>query len=250
MSTHLCVSGSFLLQEKTKAKQKYLKRKKQRRKNKPKAVAGTAASEEEEDASIISDVDPNDDGRIETQAEDKPRKEKRPKKRQKVVDYDDVEMEEPPAGETSVVEPERPVPLRTLPSFPLPALPDAPSKSVLALQGLDQALVGAEIVDSAGLLPIPPEGDDDGGTGLSERTRKRLAELGIVELFAGNLPFHGVVFFVDIFHQCRRVSCHFCFPATTFNGHSTFPSILHATSASPPQLVAAKLLLMLCLSSR
>ncbi|KAJ6577413.1 P-loop containing nucleoside triphosphate hydrolase protein [Mycena capillaripes] len=89
-------------------------------------------------------------------------------------------------------EPEPPAPLPTLPSFPLPALPDAPSKSVLALQGLDRALVGAEIVDATGLLSIPPEGEDDGGTGLSERTRKRLLELGIVELFAVQtnlLPF-------------------------------------------------------------
>ncbi|KAJ7911507.1 P-loop containing nucleoside triphosphate hydrolase protein [Mycena leptocephala] len=82
--------------------------------------------------------------------------------------------------------------LPTLPSFPLPALPDAPSKSVLALQGLDRALVGAEIVDATGLLRIPPDGEDDGGTGLHEKTRKRLLELGIVELFAVQtslLPF-------------------------------------------------------------
>jgi ATP-dependent RNA helicase DDX51/DBP6 len=72
----------------------------------------------------------------------------------------------------------------TLPSFPLPALPDAPPKSVLALQGLDQALVDAEIVNPAKLLAIP-QGEGDGGTGLSERMRKRLSDLGIVELFAG-----------------------------------------------------------------
>ncbi|KII89763.1 hypothetical protein PLICRDRAFT_108662, partial [Plicaturopsis crispa FD-325 SS-3] len=78
-----------------------------------------------------------------------------------------------------------------LPSFPLPALPNAPSKSVLALQGLDQALVDAELVDPAKTLPIP-DGGDDAGTGLSERTRKRLKELGITDLFAVQtslLPF-------------------------------------------------------------
>ncbi|KAF8183978.1 DEAD-domain-containing protein [Pholiota molesta] len=66
----------------------------------------------------------------------------------------------------------------TLPSFPLPALPNAPSKSLLALQGLDQALISAEL--------------DDGGTRLSERMRKRLRDLGITELFAVQtalLPF-------------------------------------------------------------
>jgi ATP-dependent RNA helicase DDX51/DBP6 len=72
----------------------------------------------------------------------------------------------------------------TLPSFPLPALPDAPSKSVLALQGLDQALIDAEIVDPARLMTIP-DGEGDGGTGLSEKIRKRLKDLGITELFAG-----------------------------------------------------------------
>ncbi|KAJ6466583.1 P-loop containing nucleoside triphosphate hydrolase protein [Mycena vitilis] len=89
-------------------------------------------------------------------------------------------------------EPAPSAPLPSLPSFPLPALPDAPSKSVLALQGLDRALVGAEIVDPAGVLSIPADGDDDGGTGLSAKARKRLLELGIVELFAVQtslLPF-------------------------------------------------------------
>jgi len=77
-------------------------------------------------------------------------------------------------------------PMATLPSFPSPAAPDAPSKSVLALQGLDQALLDAEIVDPATSLPIPSGGEDT-TTGLSEKTRKRLKDLGIVELFAGAL---------------------------------------------------------------
>ncbi|KIM84308.1 hypothetical protein PILCRDRAFT_68419 [Piloderma croceum F 1598] len=85
-----------------------------------------------------------------------------------------------------------PTPLATLPSFPLPALPNAPPKSVLALQGLDQALVDAEIVDPSTLLPIPLDVDNDAGTGLTEKMRRRLKELGITELFAVQtalLPF-------------------------------------------------------------
>jgi ATP-dependent RNA helicase DDX51/DBP6 len=78
-----------------------------------------------------------------------------------------------------------PTPLATLPSFPLPALPNAPPKSVFALQGLDQALVDAEIVDPSTLLPIPLDADNDAGTGLTEKMRRRLKELGITELFAG-----------------------------------------------------------------
>ncbi|KAG7451095.1 DEAD-domain-containing protein [Guyanagaster necrorhizus] len=80
----------------------------------------------------------------------------------------------------------------TLPLFPLPTLPDFPSRRDLALQGLDQALVDAEFIDSSTSLPVPLGGDDDGGTNLSERSRKRLHELGIAHLFAVQtslLPF-------------------------------------------------------------
>jgi ATP-dependent RNA helicase DDX51/DBP6 len=75
--------------------------------------------------------------------------------------------------------------IRTLPSFPLPTLPDAPSKSVLALQGLDQALIDADVVHPSTVLPIPDAEDDDGGTRLSAKVRKRLKSIGITELFAG-----------------------------------------------------------------
>ncbi|KIJ66690.1 hypothetical protein HYDPIDRAFT_174087 [Hydnomerulius pinastri MD-312] len=79
----------------------------------------------------------------------------------------------------------------TLPSFPLPALPNAPPKSVLALQGLDKALIHAEVIDPATNLLIST-GEEDDGMGLSAKTRKRLIELGINELFAVQtvlLPF-------------------------------------------------------------
>jgi ATP-dependent RNA helicase DDX51/DBP6 len=52
------------------------------------------------------------------------------------------------------------------------------------LQGLDQALLDAEIVDPASLQSIKDVGEED-QTGLSEKMRKRLKELGITELFAG-----------------------------------------------------------------
>lgn len=72
-----------------------------------------------------------------------------------------------------------------LPIFSLPALPDAPPKSALVLQGLDKAMADAEVVDPDRVLPIPLEGVDDGGTRLTERMRKRLHDSGISELFAG-----------------------------------------------------------------
>ncbi|KAJ7220101.1 DEAD-domain-containing protein, partial [Mycena pura] len=171
------------VKEKTKAKKRYLKRKKQRRKHQSKGASGdVSGSEEQEDEPPVPDV----------QKQEKP-----PKKRQKLVDDDDevgdVEMEEPKTDTVpDDLEPVAFANLPTLPSFPLPARPDAPSKSVLALQGLDGALVGAEIVGATRLLPIPPDGEDDGGTGLGEKTRKRLLDLGIAELFAVQtslLPF-------------------------------------------------------------
>jgi ATP-dependent RNA helicase DDX51/DBP6 len=115
---------------------------------------------------------------------------KRPKKRprhKEQEETEDVDME------LDTLQTDTPLPTRmsptpdlpnALPSFPLPALPDAPSKSLLALQGLDQALLGAELVSPSTVLPIPT-GKDDGGTKLSEKTRKRLRDIGIVELFAG-----------------------------------------------------------------
>ena len=71
----------------------------------------------------------------------------------------------------------------------MPALPYAPSKSVLALQGLDRALVDAEVVLPSKVLPIP-SGKDDGGTRLSEKIRTRLKDIGITELFAGQSAKH------------------------------------------------------------
>jgi ATP-dependent RNA helicase DDX51/DBP6 len=79
-----------------------------------------------------------------------------------------------------------PEPQISLSVFPLPTLPDAPPKSILALQGLDQALVEAEVVNPSSRIPVIPKGDDD-RTCLSERTRSRLIELGITELFAGKV---------------------------------------------------------------
>nr|GAT50189.1 ABC protein [Mycena chlorophos] len=180
----VATSAAAPKREKTKAKQRYLKRKKERKKNRPKAVVSGAAN----DASESDDDAANDS---ETRPPDVKTTEKPPKKRRKVVEEEDEDVE---MGEVVQVQNEQmdTEALPSLPSFPLPSHPDAPSKSALALQGLDQALVGAELVDAAQLLPIPPDGEDDGGTGLSERMRKRLVDLGIVELFAVQtslLPF-------------------------------------------------------------
>lgn len=118
-----------------------------------------------------------------------PEKPKRLKKRPRHEGQEETDIE----MEMEILQADAPLPTRmsptpelfnALPSFPLPALPDAPSKSLLALQGLDQALLGAELVSPSTVLPIPT-GKDDGGTRLSEKMRKRLRDIGVVELFAG-----------------------------------------------------------------
>ncbi len=57
---------------------------------------------------------------------------------------------------------------------------------MLALQGLDKALIEAEIVNPATTLPLDAAKDgQDERTGLSGKMRRRLQDLGITELFAG-----------------------------------------------------------------
>lgn len=114
----------------------------------------------------------------------------------------DEDMEEAAAPEPANEEPE--IPEGTLPSFPLPAHPDAPSQSTLALQGLDKHIVDADIVHPSTVIPIPEGEGDDGGTRLSEKTRRRLKELGITELFAGKSPFEGPIQCPDARYQFKQ----------------------------------------------
>jgi len=80
-----------------------------------------------------------------------------------------------------------------LSAFPVPFAPAAASQKTLALQGLDPGLVDAEIVDATRIISIDsPDSeiiDLQSTLGLSAKTRSRLKELGIVELFAGTCPY-------------------------------------------------------------
>ncbi|KAJ3732156.1 DEAD-domain-containing protein [Lentinula guzmanii] len=184
---------------KTKAKQRYLKRKKERRKlnknKKQKTSLSQAGELENED---VEDNESSVEEEEEVGEEILPvveKSEKRPKKRRKLsIQPEDEETVEPVLAETPPAPSIQrlPTPQAALPTFPLPALPNAPSKSTLALQGLDKALVDADIIPPTKTLPISPEGDAGGGSGLSEKMRKRLIDLGITELFAVQtslLPF-------------------------------------------------------------
>lgn len=197
-----CVFFTLLLlltrspQERTKAKQKYLKRKKERRKLGKKLAQNTSTgkAEAKDEESVVDTA--NHFSNLLKVTLDQPVSEKsgkRPKKRQKVLevidepdiqsatDEVDVEMEvalsdrdhAPPAPSPTLLE-------GALPQFPRPARPDAPSKATLALQGLDRAVQVAEVVDPATSLPLHT-------ADLSEKTKSRLNDLGITELFAGNV---------------------------------------------------------------
>src|ERR1700733_9965426 len=80
------------------------------------------------------------------------------------------------AGATSPVLQQLPA----LPRFPLPKQPEAPSPAVLYLQGVDEALIEAEVVDPARTLPFFADDKED-ASGLSFKTRQRLSQLGISE---------------------------------------------------------------------
>jgi hypothetical protein len=195
------------LQTKTKAKQRYLRRKKERRKNRNSKVPSTTghkvldeheedASEQESDASSGQDVWESEDALLEVETtkgsqNDMADDEKRSKKRRRISDSDrDVDMASPiplqaEAPDARISANQKSLSIAAaLPPFPILAVPDAPSKSDLALQGLDQALLDAEIVDPAtSVLLSSEEGNDT--MGLSEKMRKRLKDLAITELFAG-----------------------------------------------------------------
>lgn len=186
-----------------------------RRKKERKKIAKVATSSKSKIKTVpadLGDID-EDEAVVEGQLPVPHKAVKRPKKRRKVeqeleavtTDSSQDDATEPISdgeeGATDMVvetEPADPVarsppPSLGLPSFPTLTQPKAPSKSALALQGLDHALAGAEIVEPATVLSISDE-ELDTVTGLSLKTRKRLKELGITELFAGMsvpTPFHS-----------------------------------------------------------
>lgn len=109
-----------------------------------------------------------------------PRKKRR--KNQAGSGNESIDVDQPPAmgqGPRLDETQEEAAPLR---DFPVPKLPEPPSKSVLARQGLDQSLVNAEVIDPTTTLSLQEENYVT--RRLSARIRKRLGDLGITELFA------------------------------------------------------------------
>lgn len=178
---------------KTKAKARYLKRKKLRRKARKSsaprrpddAPEASSASEKEEDG--VMDVGGNNrSAKVTTMEQPVPP----PKKKRRVnegPDMDDCstgemrnsESRKYPSIQRSLVEP-----TGTMHPFPSPTIPNVPPQSVLAMQGVDKALIHAEIIDPAAVTPLSTA-EQDHDIGLSSKTRRRLLDLGISELFPG-----------------------------------------------------------------
>lgn len=179
---------------KTKAKKRYLKAKKERRKFRkvdhapsPNTIESPLGEEGEGESHSEPEVLPP---QVESVLEE-PASQRKPKKRRKLEEVDEEDVDTAKLPDSAGVEMDGPqnetshpfisqpsAHESALPLFPLPTRPDAPSKSTLALQGQDRALIEAELVEphrTASLADV----------GLGDKTVKRLQDLGIQELFAG-----------------------------------------------------------------
>ncbi|KEP53057.1 DEAD-box helicase family protein [Rhizoctonia solani 123E] len=196
---------------KTKSKARYLKAKKERRKKRLKVAvaAGDAPSQkdalltsEDESSDEEADIDPEGLVLVDTTKAPLPSESSEPPKKKhkksnkerepSPLDHDGDElMTEEPLHSSS--RPTSPIELPTLPAFPLPTQPTPPSKAALALQGLDKAILDAEIIDLNATARVPaPNEPDPLDLGIGDRMRERLAEIGIESLFAVQtvlLPF-------------------------------------------------------------
>lgn len=158
---------------------------------------------------------------------------KPPKKKRKIVPESlpdsaaEIQVEVLPGSDPMTVDefPPTSKPQETLPAlprFPLPLQPEAPSPSVLYLQGVDQALIEAEIIDPRRTLALSSELAEDDSK-LSLRTRQRLSQLGILELFAGmrqRFVLWMVIFIPELFLLSPNRNS--SFPPTTFTNLKIF----------------------------
>jgi len=152
----------------------------------------TTPREEPEADPEVKDVEMQDTN-TPSLSKTRPPKERRPKKkrRKEMAEDEPLDTQEissaPQAGPLANNAPEAipSVPVDNyIPSFPLPTQPAMPSKAQRARQGLDSAMLDAEIVDPAFTTNIQ-DGEESVGKHLSLRMIKRLADIGVTELFAG-----------------------------------------------------------------
>lgn len=216
--TSCLVPSTETSKAKTKAKTRYLKRKRLRRKTRKSSAPrkpgdpshASSGSEEDQDdeEGIVDDADGDSIGGDRVVAHEQSIQP--PKKKRKVVDEGphsnvstpgerhDLENKEPPRTQRTPA-----IPTGALSSFPLPTAPSAPPKSVLAMQGIDRALIHAELINPFVVTPLSIVDQDPYNSGLSLKTRRRLLDLGISELFAGQEWLHELRF--QVLMLCRAV---------------------------------------------
>lgn len=246
----------------TKAKVRYLKRKKERRKQRksqvvkpkhtdPDPIQAQVAAQSDTDSN--SEHDENVEPKSPTNVErgDVPRKRRRvSEKEPEVPDVEQEGINEVDSLLQQQKHNQSASPPPAFPSFPLPVAPDAPSKSTLALLGLDKALLDAQIISPSRNVPLDsidaersPENENENESEsrqlpvLSQKMKKRLRELGITEFFAGkfdlllSLPSYGG--YLPIQYKPRF--CRFSFLHSVGYGLSTFPTM-------PPKMYVSPLL--------
>ena len=81
------------------------------------------------------------------------------------------------------------MPEPALPQFPTLRTPVSPSSKSLYRQSLDQAMAEGEIVEAGISVPLDSKLDNESVDrfGMDNKSRRRLAELGFSNLFAGKL---------------------------------------------------------------
>ncbi|KAF9649855.1 DEAD-domain-containing protein [Thelephora ganbajun] len=218
------------LKAKTKAKKRYLKAKKERRKQR-KNTARDGTLPEGETSDNPEDVPPEKTPTVinlTQQAEQSgfgtegTIKKTKKRKLHRSIPGDFLEdQQSKPVEEVKSSLVDEPKSHRALPQFPLPTRPDAPSKIELALQGLNRAQIEAELVDPNSTLPIHLDADHNQSF-LGLKTRKRLIELGVNELFAVQTaiipfllrPVHKYTSLYDPYHPPRDM----CVEAPTGSG--------------------------------
>lgn len=243
----------FILQIKTKGKKRYLKAKKERRKQRKNSAHRSGALTEEGSSDNPEDaprektptvIDLTESAGAAVEADSQKRKKR---KLDHLTPVGSLEHQRPQlveVDESKFVE--EPVSNRTLPQFPLPTYPSSPSKTELALQGLDKAQVEAELIDPNSTLHINLDIDDN-ELALSLKTQKRLIDLGINNLFAGiSHPFPSWAFLASEVEQFRRSLFHSCSGTETGTPAFMTPIIHRGMYAFRLLLVAGRRLRMLC----
>lgn len=143
--------------------------------------AAKAAAREAREEARAAGMDVEDEGEVEEAEEQAEDAEMDESADENEADADEVDAEAVPDLPTRLSP--SPPPLEP---FPLPRMAPAPSDAVLSRQGMPSGLADAEFIEQDTRLSVAALASSlgAGSAGLSERTQKRLTDLGVEEFFA------------------------------------------------------------------